>query len=182
MLKRLAEKYPTSIAPLTYQYRMNAAICQLSSEAVYSGSLKCANDQVSSRIVSLPHYPKGLQPPISKEVVAWLPEVINPRRSVLFLDTDKIKSDRPSSHESPPLMKQIDPARPAMDALEEKIGGKYDGKIVNRTEADLVRQILKGLISVGLDPSEIGVICPFRAQVCNVRSKRRGRTMLKIRN
>ena len=163
MLKRLADAFPESIAPLTYQYRMNAEICQLSSDAVYDGKLKCANAQVGSQLLELTNFPGFLPRPSSTLDIPWLSDVLDPTRSVVFMDTDKLKSDALTDKEDTRQDSHL--GSTLMDALEEKIGRRHDGKIVNRTEATLVRFLINGLVSVGLNANEIGVICPFRAQV-----------------
>jgi DNA replication ATP-dependent helicase Dna2 len=164
MLKRLAEKHPQSIAPLTYQYRMHEAICRLSSEAVYGGRLKCGNDEVRTRILDLPGFPSRLPHAVSKAVYPWLRRVIDPQNSVVFVDTDNIKT-KPRSANELTSMNQNNPPQGGIEALETTIGGRVGGNITNPTEVTLVRFILKGLFSSGLPASSVGVISPFRAQV-----------------
>lgn len=164
MLKRLAEAHPTSIAPLTYQYRMHEAICRLSSEAVYGGRLKCGNDEVRTRILELPGFPSRLPSAVSRGVYPWLKGVIDPQKSVVFVDTDNIRTKpRPTNERASLNNDSLIPVE--VEALETTVGDRVGGNITNPTEATLVRFILKGLISSGLPPSSAGVISPFRAQV-----------------
>jgi DNA replication ATP-dependent helicase Dna2 len=164
MLMRLAEKHPGSIAPLTYQYRMNEAICRLSSEAVYGGRLKCGNDEVSTRKLELPGFPSRLPPAASRSVYPWLKRVIDPEQTVVFVDTDNIKK-KPRSASERTSVNLSNAADEDIEALEEKMGGRVRGSVTNPTEAMLVRFVLKGLISSGVPASSVGVISPFRAQV-----------------
>jgi DNA replication ATP-dependent helicase Dna2 len=161
---RLAEKHPGSIAPLTYQYRMNEAICRLSSEAVYGGRLKCGNDEVSTRKLELPGFPSRLPPAASRSVYPWLKRVIDPEQTVVFVDTDNIKK-KPRSASERTSVNLSNAADEDIEALEEKMGGRVRGSVTNPTEAMLVRFVLKGLISSGVPASSVGVISPFRAQV-----------------
>lgn len=159
MLQRLAEKYPKSIATLTYQYRMNFAICQLSSESVYGGRLKCGNEAVKNRALQLQGFPKSLPRAASAKVYPWLRAVVDPKKSVVFVDTDNVKT---SPCQTPPTNEE---KSAIMEPLEGNVGGRAGGNVINRTEASLVSIILAGLFSCGLSPENVGVICPFRAQV-----------------
>lgn len=152
ILKRLADRHPHAVAPLTMQYRMNEAICKISSESIYGGQLQCGNEKVRSRLLNLPGFPSSLPTPSGEQYVAWLHPVIDPERSVVFVDTDKMIKRIPS---------QPYKNKEGFVALEEKFGGS----IVNRTEAKLVHYILEAMELCGHDLSEIGVISPFRAQV-----------------
>lgn len=157
MLMRLAKAHPSSIAALTFQYRMNEEICQLSSLLTYDGILKCGNDAVAGRTLDLPGFPKAL-PPIAamkKGLWPWLRMTVSPSKPVLFVDTDSMrKSPMASTAENGQF-----------EGLEEKQGGRAGGKVTNPTEASIVLYIIHGLVAAGLSPKDIGVISPFRAQV-----------------
>lgn len=153
MLKRLAEKHPDSVAQLTYQYRMHEDICQLSNDIVYEGKLKCANDSVAKRQLTLHGFPENLPCVVNQNSSAWLNQVIDPSSAVTFLDTDNIKDTLCGA--------STDPIHP----LERSYGWLAGGSIVNDTEASIVRITVGGFIACGLEASSIGVICPFRAQL-----------------
>ena len=162
-MKKLADKYPQSVAPLTFQYRMHAEICRLSSEAFYGGRLKCADEEVRSRTLEVSNFPSCLPLTSSLGMQPWLRDVINPTKCVVFVDTDSIKRNPAVKNGAIGESNQSDPG---IEALEENAGGRVSGNIINQTEAILVRFILKGLLSTGLPASSICVICPFQAQVC----------------
>ena len=83
---------------------------------------------------------------------------MNPFRPVVFVDTDEIgQSDDDMALEN---SGDIVP-------LERAASRQAGGNMVNDTEAMLVSRIVEALVSVGLSPSSIGVICPFNAQVCS---------------
>jgi len=154
VLKRLADEHPHAIALLTMQYRMNKAICQISSESMYGGLLKCGDEKTKLQLLKLPGYPSLLPKPCSQSCSSWLHSVVDPQRPVIFVDTDNICNPRDSTTKDEKF-----------EFLEGKIGGKGGGSIVNRTEAILVRYILKALHLCGHELSNIGVISPFRAQI-----------------
>ena len=159
VLKRLADSHPNAIAQLTMQYRMNEAICQISSEATYGGLLKCGNDNVKLQLLQLPAYPTLLPTPVNvnQPCFVWLHSVVDPQRPVIFVDTDNIRTGLP------PYSNPSDST--AQDNKFEALEGRAGGSIVNRTEATLVRYIVKALHLCGHELSDIGVISPFRAQI-----------------
>ena len=140
MLKRLAEAHPDHVVQLTHQYRMAEDICQLSNDIVYHGKLKCANDTVRRQQLVLRGYPGN--------VAGIFIHVLDPRKTVVFLDTDQHKNG------SQEIVK-----------LESNVDRQEGGSLVNRTEATLVGRIVDSLLSCGVDPSSIGIICPFNAQL-----------------
>ena len=148
LLKHLAESHPESIAPLTYQYRMHSDICELSSRFIYDGRMKCGNEKVATTTLQLPSFfdANHLRLPIN----AWRKLAVDPSLPLVFLDTDTISPD--------------------IQADVESSSGKARGSpIINDTEVKVVRQVVDDLVACGLPSSSIGVISPFRAQVCYVR-------------
>lgn len=154
MLKHLAEKQPDAVVQLTYQYRMNEEICRLSNMMVYKDKLKCGNDDVRSRRLELSDFPKRL-PPLNRNSYPWLMKVAHPNAPVVFVNTDGMKDATLKGS----LTKEN------FQPLERKTGRHSSGGIVNSTEAALVNQIVHCVMACGIDPSLIGVICPFTAQV-----------------
>lgn len=148
MLKRLADQHPSSVAQLTLQYRMNEDICLLPNLLVYKGGLKCANNEVKSKKLSLPTFPRSLKNLIKSGNIGlgWLLPVVNPNKPVVFVNTDLIGQN-----------------------LEFCGKGKGDVSrgLVNDTEVEISTFIVDGLLACGLAPSAIGIISPYRAQVRN---------------
>ncbi len=145
LLKILAESHPESIAPLTYQYRMHNDICELSSRFVYDGKMRCGNDKVARTTLHLPDFLDGNH--LCLSFSAWRKSAVDPSLPVVFLNTDTVCLDKHAD-------------------LESSSGKARGGPIINETEVQVVRQVVDDLISCGLPPSSIGVISPFRAQVC----------------
>lgn len=161
MLKRLADKHPQSVAQLALQYRMHADICQLSNDIVYDGKLRCANKDVETRLLRLPSFPSAILAHSKMDPSGcWVKNAIDPSRPVVFLDTDFIRRVM-----TPRKTADGGNADTLTQGLERTTGKNGRGNIVNDTEAMLARQILYALMDCGLEPNNIGVICPFRSQV-----------------
>lgn len=84
LFKRLSDAHPEGVAWLTEQYRMNGDIMELSNEMVYGGKLKVGNEGVGKRVLDLPR-PEALD-----RYEGWVGEVLDPGRSVVFVDTDRL--------------------------------------------------------------------------------------------
>lgn len=156
MLKLLAESHPGDVARLSLQYRMNQEICELSNEIVYKGALKCADDSVAGRRLHLSAVP-GL--PKVEDMGRWLLMAVSPQHPVVFIDTDchLNENEHITSNESVGHF----------HALERTTGRGDGGSVVNDTEASIVRDVVAQFLSCGLAASNLGVVCPFRAQVNN---------------
>jgi DNA replication ATP-dependent helicase Dna2 len=148
MLKELAEKYPESIAQLTYQYRMHADICQLSNDLAYGGKLKCANNEVAYKRLELNGSGKESDRILRLASSLWLTQTLDPRCAVKFLDTDSIRNNKAE-----------------FDSLEHTADSRVGGSIINQTEAEIVCAIVDEIIALGVSPTCIGIICPFKAQL-----------------
>eukprot|EP00934_Nitzschia_sp_Nitz4_P003179 Nitzschia sp. Nitz4//scaffold57_size113557//16663//21714//NITZ4_003983-RA/size113557-snap-gene-0.45-mRNA-1//-1//CDS//3329554822//3169//frame0 len=154
LLSTLAEKHPSSVAALTCQYRMSEEICKLSSYLIYGGRLKCGSEAVRTQKLPLPHFPHNLPPTVTgtQRFWPWLKMAVDPENSVMFVDTDNIRRVQGDDEER-------------TQSLEETLGSRVGGSVVNPSEVTLIRNIIHGLIACGLNESAIGVISPFRAQV-----------------
>lgn len=147
MLKRLADRYPDAVSKLTLQYRMHEDIAALSNFLVYNGQLACGNDLVKSRKIYLSQYPRRLKSMIQSNVkgLGWLLPVLNPNKTVIFLNTDKVG--------------------PNLEDSGKGRSSKNGNGLTNDTEIMVSSYIVHGLVSCGLDASSIGIISPYRAQV-----------------
>lgn len=146
MMKRLADAFPSAVAQLTLQYRMNADICQLCNIVVYKGKLLCGNDDVRSRKLELPSFPRNLKEMFcGARGFGWLLNVLNPNKAVVFVNTDEVGM-----------------------GFHEIVGRSRDGGgPMNEVEAKLTRLLVHGLNTCGLETNSVGVICPYRSQVRN---------------
>lgn len=54
LFRRLSEAHPHSVVDLTYQYRMNEDIMELSNKLIYGNRLRCGSDAVAKRSLVLP--------------------------------------------------------------------------------------------------------------------------------
>ena len=56
LFKLLSETHPQAVVYLEYQYRMHKSIMAVSNHLVYNNRLKCANDDVSEKLLDLPNF------------------------------------------------------------------------------------------------------------------------------
>src|SRR3546814_14317313 len=81
---RLCEAHPSAVQYLSFQYRMNAEIMQLSNTLVYGQQLRCANSAVAKGRLQLNHLPSLVQrcgvnvtpSPTAVPVQDWLVRVL----------------------------------------------------------------------------------------------------------
>lgn len=147
MLKRLADKHPSKVAELRFQYRMNEKICEVANDVMYGGNLKCANDNVRLSQIQLPLYSDFLHLNCHQP---WLMKVIDPKQPVIFINTDNLYVLEEST-------------KNRCYDLEQTLS--RGGSIVNPTEGRIIQAVVEGLISCDLDPANLGVVSAFRAQV-----------------
>ncbi|XP_059968935.1 DNA replication ATP-dependent helicase/nuclease DNA2 isoform X2 [Mesoplodon densirostris] len=139
LFKRL-EQNKNAVVQLTVQYRMNSKIMSLSNKLTYEGKLECGSDKVANAVINLPNF-KDVK--LELEFYAdysenpWLVEVFEPKNPVCFLNTDKV---------------------PAPEQVEK-------GGVSNTTEAKLVVFLTSIFIKAGCNPSDIGIIAPYRQQL-----------------
>ncbi|KAK6202570.1 DNA replication factor Dna2-domain-containing protein [Scheffersomyces amazonensis] len=140
LFKVLAEKYPSSMVELTYQYRMCEEIMQLCNILVYNNRLKCGSVDTAKQFLKIPHpevigsFYKG-DPATLKDT--WMAHILQPNHKVLFLDHDKIPAT-------------------------EHMFGDY---VENKAEAEIVRQTVEGLLACGIEENQIGVMTFNRGQL-----------------
>lgn len=141
LFKILADAHPHALVELTYQYRMCDEIMQLSNVLVYNNRLKCGSAEVANQKLIVPE-PQNIEKHLGthidvKETDLWLHKILEEENKVMFLDHDRIP------------------------AVERLVGDKVE----NHIEADLVQQIVEGLLSCGVEESKIGVMSFNRAQL-----------------
>ncbi|KAF8979793.1 Tripartite DNA replication factor [Entomortierella lignicola] len=165
LFKLLSDQHPEAVTSLTRQYRMNNDIMLLSNTLVYENRLKCANEQVASKVLDIPSI-EGFRKhchseasessaqlgQCSAEQTCWLEQVLDPKRSVVFIDTDDLP------------------------AHEVQVGNSTQ----NPTEALLIHQLIEALTSSGISEENIGVISVLRAQLKILSRLLRARPLLDI--
>nr|XP_023422517.1 DNA replication ATP-dependent helicase/nuclease DNA2 isoform X3 [Cavia porcellus] len=143
LFKRL-ERNKNAVVQLTVQYRMNSTIMSLSNKLTYEGKLECGSDRVASAVMILPNF-KDVK--LELEIYAdysdspWLSGVFEPSNPVCFLNTEKV-----------PAPEQV-----------EKSG------VSNIIEAKLIVFLTATFIKAGCNPSDIGIIAPYRQQLKIIR-------------
>ncbi|XP_068927588.1 DNA replication ATP-dependent helicase/nuclease DNA2 [Petaurus breviceps papuanus] len=139
LFKRLEQKQ-NAVVQLTVQYRMNSTVMSLSNKLVYEGKLECGSDKVANATVSLPHLNDvmlDLQAHRDHSETSWLRGAFEPENPVCFLNTEKV---------------------PAPEQVEK-------GGVSNITEAKFIVFLASVFIKAGCNPSDIGVIAPYRQQL-----------------
>ncbi|XP_017697653.3 DNA replication ATP-dependent helicase/nuclease JHS1 isoform X2 [Phoenix dactylifera] len=129
---RLSEAHPEAISSLQCQYRMCASIMELSNELIYGGKLCCGSSEIAS--AKLKFSSIGTIP-------LWLKEILDPKRSVVFINTDQL---------------------PALEAKEHNT-------VNNPAEAFIISEITRELVKIGIIGDEIGIITPYNSQVNLIR-------------
>lgn len=160
LFRLLSERHPEAVVSLEHQYRMCSDIMTLSNQLIYSGRLKCGNDTVANRTLTVPnpaalqrHHHKDLSQTLSQQVAAicrsttsascHLAAVLSSSNKVLFLNTDPLSS-----------------------AGAEKTARN---RITNPSEATLLTQLTHLLLNSGIAASDVGVVTFYRSQLALLR-------------
>lgn len=153
LFKMLSDRHPFSVVNLEHQYRMCEEIMTLSNTLIYDGRLKCGTSAVAQRTLTVPnvdalkkhhiHSSQGFMPQAAclnaAQGSCWLRNLIDPSVKVCLVNTDALLS-----------------------ISREVANGS---RIVNECEVAITTQLVESLITVGIDPSEIGVITLYRSQL-----------------
>lgn len=167
LFKLLSDNHPASVTNLEHQYRMCEDVMTLSNTLIYDGRLKCGTSAVASRSISIPniaalrlhhHNPMSILAADAKTICTnpsrsscWLRDLLDPSLKACFVNTDGLI---PQSRE----------------VLEN------GSRITNPTEATLATQLVEALLTVGLKPTDIGVITPYRSQLALIKQSLRHRS------
>ena len=139
LFRILCEAHPSAVVTLRTQYRMNNEILRVCNELIYDFRMRTGSSFVGHKRLRIP------RPEIIGEFDEyhrrWLEAVINPDPPVLVVNTDDVKM---------------------MEA-------KGSGSKLNHGEAAIVASVAITLVLCGIQPEEIGIISPYRAQVLYVR-------------
>ena len=167
LFKMLSDNQPESVVNLEHQYRMCEDIMTLSNTLIYKGRLKCGTQAVANRSISIPsinglqthHYnSRTLGTADSRGICAspsrgscWLRDLLDPCVKACFVNTD-------------PILPQ------SREVLENGT------RITNPVEATLTLQLVESFLATGLQPTDIGVITPYRSQLALIRQSLRHRS------
>uniref|UniRef100_A0A1U7YE82 DNA replication ATP-dependent helicase/nuclease n=1 Tax=Nicotiana sylvestris TaxID=4096 RepID=A0A1U7YE82_NICSY len=138
---RLSEAHPQAICTLQSQYRMCAAIMELSNALIYGHRLRCGSSQVEKAKIKYTALPSG---------PTWIKEALNPDRPVVFINTDLLlafeTNDRKAVNNpmEANIIAEIVPRLLSRGILEEDIG------IITpyNSQADLIRQSVSTSVEI----------------------------------
>jgi len=153
LFKQLSVKHPEAVVELHYQYRMNTDIMSISNELVYQNRLIGGTENILNcklNKIELAYLPKLKHGFISSQ--NWLMQVLNPSKSVVFLDTDNM---------------------PALDSCTDNGHTGGTEVVINRKEAKIASWLAHALVSCGVLMEEIGILTPYRSQVSTIRQELR---------
>ncbi|XP_010275324.1 PREDICTED: DNA replication ATP-dependent helicase/nuclease DNA2 [Nelumbo nucifera] len=129
---RLSEAHPQAISALQSQYRMCAGIMELSNALIYGNRLRCGSSEIANAKLKF----LGAEP-----MTSWLKEVLNPSRSVIFINTDML---------------------PALETKDQNA-------VNNPLEAYIVAEVTEELVNKGIIGEDIGIITLYNSQANLIR-------------
>jgi DNA replication ATP-dependent helicase Dna2 len=84
LFRRLSEAHPHAVAELAHQYRMNEDIMKVSNTLIYEDRLRCGNEEVAARTLSVRNAATALEKLHATSaidcngVTCWLKDVLDP--------------------------------------------------------------------------------------------------------
>lgn len=146
LFKILCEAHPDAVVELQHQYRMNADIMSVANELIYNHRLTCGTHELEKKRLEgvdlrrLTQLHRATQSAVCPGHAGncWLQHVIDPSRSVIYVNTDQIA-----------------------EAQEDR----SQDQIINRAESIITSHIVEALLCCGLRDLDIGVISPYRSQL-----------------
>ncbi|KAI6145369.1 Dna2-domain-containing protein [Pisolithus tinctorius] len=141
LFRRLSEAHPQAVTDLTYQYRMNEDIMQLSNKLIYSNRLRCGSEAVANRSLVLPNrtFIDNLRESgncLCLDGACWLEHLLDEKCKAIFVDTDQV---------------------PAFDS-------RVGDLVQNEVEGKLVYQIAEALLQCGVSQRQIGIMSLYHQQ------------------
>ncbi|KAI6101441.1 Dna2-domain-containing protein [Pisolithus croceorrhizus] len=141
LFRRLSEAHPHAVTDLTYQYRMNEDIMQLSNKLIYSNRLRCGSEAVANRSLFLPDrtFIDNLRKSgncLCPDGACWLEYLLKEKCKAVFVDTDRV---------------------PAFDS-------RVGDLVQNEVEGKLVYQITEALLQCGVSQRKIGIMSLYHQQ------------------
>lgn len=172
LFRLLSERHPEAVVSLEHQYRMCSDVMALSNELIYSGRLKCGNEAVANRTLTIPspsslqrHHHKELSHTARQEldsvcqnptpIACHLAAVLSPSNKVLFLNTD-------------PLL----PTAGSESATRNRI--------INPAEATLLTQLTHLMLNSGVAASDVGIVTFYRSQLALLRQALRSQPEVEL--
>ncbi|KIM55426.1 hypothetical protein SCLCIDRAFT_17374 [Scleroderma citrinum Foug A] len=142
LFRRLSEAHPHAVVDLTYQYRMNEDIMQLSNTLIYGNRLRCGSEAVAQRSLVLPdkRFLETLHSASNRSCLpgkCWITHLLEEKCKAVFVDTDRV---------------------PAFDS-------RVGDLVQNEIEGKLVYQITETLLQCGVSQKQIGIMSLYQQQI-----------------
>ncbi|KAL4079032.1 Dna2-domain-containing protein [Scleroderma citrinum] len=142
LFRRLSEAHPHAVVDLTYQYRMNEDIMQLSNKLIYGNRLRCGSETVAQRSLVLPdkRFLDTLLSPsncLCPGGDCWIAHLMDEKCKAVFVDTDRV---------------------PAFDS-------RVGDLVQNEVEGMLVYQITETLLQCRVSQKQIGIMSLYQQQI-----------------
>lgn len=171
LFRMLSEGHADAVVTLEHQYRMCEDVMLLSNRLIYSGRLKCGNDAVATRSLSIPN-PNALSTHHFSTTSGSMASQLRP------------KSPCPCPGPSAPscyLAQSLDPDNKVIffntDLLLPLSGENANGnRMTNPLEGALVTQFVHLFLNSGISASDIGVITFYRSQLALLRQNLKSAT------
>ena len=171
LFKMLSEQQPSSVVNLEHQYRMCEDIMTLSNTLIYNGRLKCGTQTVAHRSLNIPnldalrhhhHTETSIRSINTKRICSnpqrgscWLRDLLDPTVKSCFVNTDRM----------------IPASREFLEA---------GSRITNPCEVTITSQLVETLLTIGIVPTDIGVITLYRSQLALLRQSLRHRSGIEM--
>ena len=104
----------------------------------------------------------------SSNSIHWMKELLNPGRSVIFVNTDTLGLKKTLEFRGARRMSLALAPPPSSIKFVPRAGRKKQNRskaLVNEVEVELVKLISRGLLKCGIEEKDIGVISPYRSQL-----------------
>ena len=171
LFRTLSEQFPSAVVNLEHQYRMCEDIQTLSNKLIYNGCLKCGTQSVATRSLSVPamdslekhhHTTQSLFSASFRRACSgpklgacWIRDLLDPSRKACFVNTDQLAPD-------------------SREVLE------HGARITNPCEVALTCQLVESLLTVGIQPTDLGVMTLYRSQLALLRRALRHRSGIEM--
>lgn len=169
LFRMLSEGHADAVVTLEHQYRMCEDVMLLSNRLIYSGRLKCGNEAVATRSLSIPN-PDALSTHHFSTASGSMASQLRPKAPCAGPFSPSCHLSMTLDQDNKVLFFNTDLLLPL--SAENANGNR----ITNPLEGALVTQFVHLFLSAGISASEIGVITFYRSQLALLRQNLKSAT------